>query len=446
MNTLRRWLTGRDSLRARLTFIATFSFAVAFGLASVTLVRSVRNSLESGARQDTREALTELVSQLQRGADIDEIRTNEAETVQFQITTPDGAVLAGSTAPGSPLFRVTKRGVVDASSGDVYVEQRVVRVGTRPLTVATASPLATVDASVEQLVEVLRIGTPVLVVLLAIIVWLLVGRALRPVDLMRAQLAEIGGATLDRRVDVGAADAEVVRLADTMNAMLERIETASARQQEFVADASHELRSPTSAIRAELEVALAHPDDAAWPEVASRSLHEAERLSALIDDLLTLARFDETTPTARAQVVDLDELVLDEAERMHRFGLGTEAVSAGRVTGDAARLTQVVRNLVDNAMRHAAGRVAVGVHTEGPRVVLDVDDDGPGVPPAERERIFDRFARLDTGRSRQAGGTGLGLSIVRHVATNHGAEVEVVSREGEGSTFRLIVPARRGGG
>jgi signal transduction histidine kinase len=220
-------------------------------------------------------------------------------------------------------------------------------------------------------------------------------------------------------------DDEVARLARTMNGMLDRLEAASARQRAFVSDASHELRSPVSTIRAELEVASSDPEQADWPEVAQRTLGETDRLSRLVDDLLALARLDEANGPARRAPVDLDDLVLEEAMRTHRVPLGTSGVSAGRVLGDERQLTQVVRNLVDNAQRHASTRVAVSLRREADELVLVVDDDGPGIPEADRERIFERFTRLDEARGRAAGGAGLGLAVVRRVVEQHGGTVSV---------------------
>jgi signal transduction histidine kinase len=209
--------------------------------------------------------------------------------------------------------------------------------------------------------------------------------------------------------------------------MLERLRGSAARQRQFVSDASHELRSPLAGMRAELEVALAHKEDADWPGTAGDVLEDLGRLQRLVDQLLVLARLDESAPVAADRSVDLDDLVLREARRAReRDGLVVDirGVSAGRVRGDPDRLRQVVRNLVDNAARHARSKVTLGLQAEAGSAVLTVADDGPGIPAAERERIFERFTRLDEARASDSGGYGLGLAITREIVAAHGGTVE----------------------
>ena len=315
-----------------------------------------------------------------------------------------------------------------------------VAVSSGSLSIAIATPLTEVRRSVDTLARSLWVGTPGLIILVGLVAWVLVGRALRPVEAIRAQVDEITATTMHRRVPVPNTDDEVARLARTMNGMLDRLEGASARQRAFVSDASHELRSPVSTIRAELEVASADADQADWAEVAQRTLGETDRLGRLVDDLLALARLDEAQGPPKRVPVDLDDLVLEESTRTHRVPVRTAGVSAGRVAGDARQLTQVVRNLVDNAQRHAATQVAVTLRREDDELVLVVDDDGPGIPEAERENVFDRFTRLDEGRGRADGGAGLGLAVVRRVVEHHGGTVSVVSSDLGGARFVVRLP------
>jgi signal transduction histidine kinase len=267
---------------------------------------------------------------------------------------------------------------------------------------------------------------------------------LRPVERIRNEVDEITHTTLHRRVpDPGTVD-EVGRLARTMNAMLDRLEQAQEQQRRFVSDASHELRSPLTTIKASVEIAARHPVESRWQQAATTVLSETDRLDGLVGDLLELARLDETpssTPTATE--VDLDELVRAEVAR-HRgdttITLDTTAVSAARVRGDQPQLTRVVRNLVDNAHRHARQRVAVDVHVEDGQVVLRVDDDGTGIPEGDRLRVFERFTRLDEGRARSAGGAGLGLALVKAVVTAHGGTVVVDDAAIGGARFEVTLP------
>jgi signal transduction histidine kinase len=226
--------------------------------------------------------------------------------------------------------------------------------------------------------------------------------------------------------------------------MLDRLETSSQRQRQFVSDASHELRSPLASIRTNLEVALRHADRADWPEVANRALLEDVRMEDTVSELLELARLDESAgpvPLGSLPDVDVDELVLDDTVQPRRVPIDTTRVSAGRVHGRREQLTRVVRNLVDNAARHAESRVAVELSTDDAEVVLIVDDDGPGIPVDERERVFDRFTRLDDGRARDAGGLGLGLSMVKVITEQHGGTVSIEDAPLGGARVRVRLPA-----
>jgi signal transduction histidine kinase len=270
-----------------------------------------------------------------------------------------------------------------------------------------------------------------------------VGRVLHGVEAIRARVAQIGAGDLHQRVpDPGTGD-EVGRLAATMNRMLDRLQRSSDRQRRFVSDASHELRSPLASLRTQLEVALAHPEGADWPGVASGVLEEGVRMERLVDDLLALARADEGVVLAHTEEFDFGDLLAEEAERVEGLTVDTSGVGPVSVRGDPLALRRVVRNLLDNARRHAASRIVLRVSLEGDEVVAVVEDDGAGIPEAEREQVFERFARLEEGRDRDAGGTGLGLAVVREVVQAHGGTV--VAEEGDAGGARLVVhlPTRR---
>jgi signal transduction histidine kinase len=228
--------------------------------------------------------------------------------------------------------------------------------------------------------------------------------------------------------------------------MLERLEHAAERQRRFVSDASHELRSPVASIRATVEVAQRRGREADWPDVARRVLADDERLERMVDELLELARLDETPEGLPDTLIDLDDVVLDEVSRLtDRATMLTDRVSAGRVRGSRSQLERVVRNLLDNAVRHARSTVAVslgtesgGIHATLPVVRLAVDDDGPGISEADRERVFERFTRLQEGRGRDAGGAGLGLAMVRAIVERHGGTVMIDASERLGGA-RFVV-------
>jgi signal transduction histidine kinase len=285
----------------------------------------------------------------------------------------------------------------------------------------------------------------VLLALVGLLVWTFTGRALRPVEAIRREVADISGhRDLHRRVPTPVTNDEIGRLARTMNGMLDRLEASTAAQQRFVADASHELRSPLSALQTTLEVSLAHPDSSAWPDVASDALDEARRLHALVEDLLALARTEVLDPALRSsRAVDLDETVFAEAARqppVNGIFLDLHRVSGGRVRGDPLQLARLVQNLLANAHHHAAHQVSVELSTEGDDVIMVVADDGPGIAPGDRQRIFERFARLDHGRSTDDGGAGLGLAIVNGIVQAHGGSVAVTDSR-QGARFEVRLPA-----
>jgi len=315
--------------------------------------------------------------------------------------------------------------------------------GRHPFTLVVAKNLDDVHESVDILTSSLARFVPFVVALLAFLVWWLTGRVLRPVEAIRSEVAIIEGSKLHRRVPVPARDDEIARLARTMNAMLDRIEVSNIRQQSFVADASHELRSPLTRIRARLEVCLAHPETDDPTTTYSSVLADATELQQLIDDLLLAARSDAGKTAPPATPVDLDDIVLVEARRLRdrsRVQVDSSKVSAARVLGDRGQLSQVVRNLADNAERHARTAVAFEVGESDGSSVIMVADDGPGIPADQRSAVFERFMRLDDARSRDAGGSGLGLAIAREIIERHHGTIEVTGTGNGGTRFIVTLP------
>jgi signal transduction histidine kinase len=231
-----------------------------------------------------------------------------------------------------------------------------------------------------------------------------------------------------RRLPVPESRDEVHSLATTLNDMLARLEDAGARQRALVSDAAHELRSPLASIRLQLEVALGHPERQEWRETAEGVLEDTLRLARLAEDLLALARLDERggAGPGRQEPVDLDDLVRQTADRYAdaRVAVTVDSPDPVMVSGDAMDLGRVLTNLIDNAVRHAASKVQVSLRP-GAVAIITVTDDGPGIPEADRERVFNRFTRLDTARSRDEGGAGLGLAIVRETVRAHGGTVHL---------------------
>ncbi|MDQ4057787.1 MAG: HAMP domain-containing histidine kinase, partial [Actinomycetota bacterium] len=279
-------------------------------------------------------------------------------------------------------------------------------------------------------------------VVVAFTTWGVVGRALRWVESIRSQVAEISGSELHRRVPDPPGKDEIARLAETMNSMLARLEDDQKRSRRFVSDASHELRSPVATIRNQAEVAIAHPRRTGVEELAQGVLAEDLRLEKLVDDLLALARNDEAR--TRADVpVDLDDMVLEEAQRLRStttLNVNSAAVSGGRTMGDNSQLRRVVRNLADNAAQHATSAVTFSLLEQDGRVVLIVEDDGPGIPLDQRQMVFQRFTRLDAARDRERGGAGLGLAIVKETIRRHDGTVDVARSPLGGARFEIRLP------
>ncbi|MGV4926472.1 HAMP domain-containing histidine kinase [Streptomyces sp. BHT-5-2] len=305
--------------------------------------------------------------------------------------------------------------------------------------VNTSYPVFSVDAA---LTWGTLVGVPAVGLLVAATAWAAAGRALRPVDEIRRELDDITAHSLDRRVPVPASGDEITKLARSTNATLDRLHSAAERQQRFVADASHELRSPLATLRASLEAALTHPHGIDWSDVVRGALTDITRLQNLSEDLLLLTRLDASTPP-QGDTVELSALAHDlvaeyqHLRHTHPLDIRCTADGPAHVRGSALQLERLLRNLLDNACRYARTTVQVTLRTEHtdhtpctdtddrPTLRLHVVDDGPGIPPADQERVFERFTRLDDARSRHTGGAGLGLAIAREIAVRHGGTLHV---------------------
>jgi signal transduction histidine kinase len=347
---------------------------------------------------------------------------------------PGRTVLAYRGGLAGPLERISRTVATEAGT----------------FTVTAAAPVDQLAGSVAALRQGLAFGLPVLVALVAATAWVLVGRALRPVEAIRAEVDAITGSTMHRRVPEPPTSDEIGRLARTMNAMLARLDATATRQRQFVSDASHELRSPVAAIRTGLEVARRSPDRADWPAVADAALAEELRLEGLLDDLLLLASQDENGaagddrgPAHRARV-DLVAVATAEAGRPRRVPVDLVPPPADDLVlaleGDGEQLARAVGNLVDNAARYASSSVQISVSHHDGVARLVVDDDGPGIAPADRERVFERFTRLDDSRARHRGGSGLGLAVVRSIVDRHHGRVRAERSPLGGARFVTELP------
>lgn len=379
---------------------------------------------------------------------------NEAGSGQFvQIIGPDRRVVGASTrlvdsrplSPQQPAPGTTSAVELEihylGEAGDWMVVSRGVRAESTAWVVQVAIPVRVQRETVQTVAIFLLAATPVLLTGVAAAVWLLVGRALRAVERIRAEVATIDARRLGRRVEVPPTRDEIAALAATMNVMLDRLESSHRAQRSFVSDASHELRSPIATLTTAAELATA-ADEAGRTRLLATITWELARVRGLVENLMLLARADAHDLTTRREDVDLDDIVDQQAQRL-RATTGLDLVIAlepVRAVADGRRLEQALRNLVDNAERHAESAVRLTLRAEGGEAVVWVDNDGARIAGADRDRIFERFVRLDDSRSRDVGGSGLGLAIARTTVELHGGRLTATDAPDGWCRFELRLP------
>ncbi|MEU8890653.1 HAMP domain-containing sensor histidine kinase [Streptomyces sp. NPDC048442] len=488
------------SVRARAALGATAVVAVALIAAGLAVLLVLRSELSGQADLQAEVAAQEVASQVALGVPYGKWELPDEEENPVQVLTDKGVLVAASkkleaisgtgsgqvkpAAPGQPPASGdsdddrddsddrsdpdgsdpdrSDSGRSDPGRGEVSRDEPAHSSGTatvdgdtadyrfaaveattragETVTVYAGAPLATEQGAVATVRSAMLVGLPVLLVVVGGVTWLVTRRALRPVEGIRREMAAITASEdLSRRVPAPGTGDEVDRLAVTTNETLAALESSVERQRRFVADASHELRSPIASLRTQLEVAAAHPELLDL----EGAVEDTVRLQDLAADLLLLARLDAGEKPGAARF-DLSALVRKELAQRGEGDRHPVSATLGdglEVTGSRGQLVRVLGNLLDNAQRHAGSSVAVALRGEANgRVVLEVADDGAGVPEAERERIFERFVRLDDARSRDDGGAGLGLAIARDVARRHGGTLTVRQAPGGGAVFTLVLP------
>ncbi|WP_411721447.1 ATP-binding protein [Mycetocola sp.] len=480
----------RISLRTRIVLAATAVVAVALLLGAVGFVVLLQESLRDGVQATAEQGLNDLVDRVGVSG-LESVSTDAAPPADpdddaevpddeddsdddsgnddsnddpvtqstekflsnydddeafFQVVDDDGTVVAASdNATGIGTIQAPPAGEaltlpLPGESGEFLT----VAAESGDLSIVTGRSITAIGETTATVTRLLTVALPILLLFVAFTTWFVVGRALRPVERMRREVDEVTSANLHRRIaDPGSRD-EIGRLATTMNRMLDRLDASQKTQRRFISDASHELKSPLASMRQYAEVAQAHPDRVGVGELSDVVLDEGARLERLVQGMLVLARADENALAASRTAVDLDDLVLTEARRLKdttSLSIDTGSVGPARVLGDVGLLGQALRNLADNAARHAAGRVRFELSESDGQVLLAVADDGNGIPEGARDRIFERFVRLDEARARESGGSGLGLSIVREIALAHGGSVAVAAGALGGARFELRMPA-----
>ncbi|WP_353374158.1 HAMP domain-containing sensor histidine kinase [Mycobacterium sp.] len=433
---------------ATVVFVAV---AIAGALLILVLNRSLLSSVDDAAAGRVRDTLSALAFDTPSELD-GALLTTDQRVVAVQIINGDGTVVAHSdSAPDTPLIPVTsfgttmRKGIPDNASpdNDMRISGQAADTAAGRYTVLAAGGSESAEATVRTVAILLAVVAPIVVGVAAMASYRLVKRSLRSVEAIRNRVAEISAAELSERVPVPPQKDEISALATTMNEMLARVEAGHAAQRRFVGDVSHELRSPLATIISALEVAQDYPEMVDDELKKGSLIPEAHRMHALVEDLLLLARADERGLTMREDHVYLDVIAEGDAARVRRdYGLHVYTdLEAVRLTGDISGISRVLRNLLDNAVRHAKSRIEITVAARGDWVVLTVGDDGPGIPVADRVRVFDRFVRIDTDRSREGGGTGLGLAIVAEIVSAHNGTIGIDERPGGGTRVTVSLPA-----
>ena len=441
-------------LRMRLSLLFALATAVALAIAGPAFVAQLQVSVDASLDPGLRAQLADVADDLGAG---DPEPPGPATPVQ--VVAPDGRVLSSSAGTAALLTDTQRRQALDGETSFTaqigadrtrVLAAPATRAGA-PVVVAVAARTVVSDVAVERVELALLLGAPVAVLLAGVGAWLLAGAALRPVERMRREAAEISDRDLDRRLGVPATRDEIAALGTTINALLARLQEALHRERGFVADAGHELRTPLAILRAELELA-ARPGRSreALVDAINEAGAETDRLIRLAEDLLLLARADNHQPFLRLRRLSVPDLLHAAARGAATRAAEREITVAVRVppvldvTADPDRLRQAVDNLLDNATRHSprGGVVELSADVARPGVLtIEVDDRGPGFPVDFLPHAFDRFHRAGDARSRDDGGSGLGLSIVRAIVRAHGGEVTATNRAGGGAAMTIELPA-----
>jgi signal transduction histidine kinase len=441
-------------ISARSAAVSAIVVLVAFAFAGAGLDAILYRSLLAGVDDATAGRVRHIAEALQSNSphDLDgALLTTNQRVVAIQLIGPDGKVIERSgSAPKTPLIPITefdlnlRRGMSDDAvpTDDMRVSGQRVNTPSGQYTVLVGGGSEAVEATARTVALLLACGAPIIIAVAGAATYWLVRRSLQSVDAIRSRVAEISTSDLAERVPVPTSRDEIAALAVTMNEMLARIEAGHRAQQRFLGDASHELRSPLATIISGLEVAEAHPELLDAELAINTLLPEAQRMRTLIEDLLLLARADEQSLVLHKQDMALDDLAEVEAAHARREAGCTirTDVRPARLTGDPAAMSRMIRNLVDNAVRHANSLIAIEVSSRNGTATLSISDDGPGIAPAERTRVFERFVRLDSDRSRSGGGAGLGLAIVAEVVVAHGGTVTIDDRPGGGTNVSVVLP------
>ncbi|MEE6163370.1 MULTISPECIES: sensor histidine kinase [unclassified Mycolicibacterium] len=448
LDRVRGWCGGIAVRSAAVSAVVVLVGLVIVGSASAVLLYRFMCADVDNAAVTRAQAVAEVL----RTEPPDEVESvllaTDHRMVAVQIADAAGVVVRRSdSAPKTPLLPLqgtaSRVGVLSPADDDVRVSTVTVassKGGT--YTVLVGGGIEPIELMMSTVARMLVITAPIVALVAAAVTYRLVRRSLRSVEAIRSRVSEISASDLAERVPVSARADEISALAVTMNEMLGRIEAGHTAQRRFVGDASHELRSPLATVVSALEIGVTHPDVLDRALLTTALLPEARRMQSLVENLLLLARADERGLPLHRTEVDLDDLANGEVARLKRdTSLRiTAQLCAVKVAADPDAVVRVLRNLADNAVRHAVGEVTIVVREQAGAALLQIADDGPGIPVAQRDRVFERFVRLDADRSRRGGGTGLGLAIVAEIVAAHDGKVSIGDRAGGGTVVDVQLP------
>jgi signal transduction histidine kinase len=455
---------GEWGVRKRATATALGVVAVALLIGGVILLLLLQGALAASTESAARHEALEVVVQM-RDEGVPEAGRYIAATAHggqiVQILDPAGGVAAASVpsagdrpltslrpAPDQNLTAKVSGLESTGDEGEFLVVATAVRLDDGIHTVVVAAPVQFLAETLSTVSWFLLGATPLLLLVVGVAVWLLVGRSLQQVERIRGQVSHIDGARLDERVDVPRTHDEIQSLALTMNKMLERLQSSDREQRRFISDASHELRSPLATLKAGVEVAAADPSGETWRGLTDILAEETSRMHYLVEDLLTLANANDGGFRLNEEDVDLDDVVDRETRRLRSTSphVITAELTPVRIIGDARRVGQVLRNVLDNADRHAVSRIKICLNRGGggAGAVITVDNDGDPVPEPDRQRVFERFVRLDESRSREGGGSGLGLAIAAGIMSAHRGDIRATESPAGDCRFELVFPGTKG--
>jgi signal transduction histidine kinase len=440
-------------IRFRTAALAASVVAVALAVAGGLLLVLLRDRLV-GAEMSAASLRSRDIAVLVADGELPDDLSFPGDDLGFsQVVTADGTVVAASgnvageppqtdrQPPTGTSLEAIRTGLPVGDGERFAISVRTVASSDGPLTVIAGSSLAAADDTWSSVLLIMLVGVPALVVLVVAVARRVVNTALRPVEAIRSEVAEISQHDLHKRVPEPGTGDEIDRLAASMNSMLERLENSSEQQRRFVADASHELRSPLASARATLEVSAAHSQDiAALRSAIDDALTDHDRLEALLADLLALARLDDPSASAGYRPVDMNEVATRAFGQYSDTRIHLDVAHEPQVViGNPSQLDRVLTNLIDNALTYCEERVRVRVASDRAHAILTVDDDGPGIAPSDRDRVFGRFVRLDEARTSDRG-TGLGLAIVRDTVRSHNGSVRVETGPLGGALLEVRLP------